>query len=269
MAYELILTETRGRVGIITLNRPERLNAFNYQLLGEARDQIERWNADPAIGAILMTGAGRAFCAGADMGGWSQEIQQREAGETTARQQRQAGNREAESWTEFIMRSKPFIAAINGPAIGVGLTMILAADARIASENARLSMRFVRVGVIPELASTHLLSHIVGVTHALEIMLSGRIIDAAEAGRIGLVSRVVPHDQLMEQAIATAAQIAFNPTESLAAIKRLTWQNLLESDIRQAMKRENAEFGAAQARPSWKEAVTAFREKREPDFHRG
>ncbi len=269
MAYELILTETRGRAGIITLNRPERLNAFNYQLLGEARDQIERWNADPAIGAIIMTGAGRAFCAGADMGGWSQEIQQREAGETTARQQRQAGNREAESWTEFIMRSKPFIAAINGPAIGVGLTMILAADVRIASENARLSMRFVRVGVIPELASTHLLSHIVGVTHALEIMLSGRIIDAAEAGRIGLVSRVVPHDQLMDQAIATAAEIAFNPTESLAAIKRLTWQNLLESDMRQAMKRENAEFGAAQARPSWKEAVTAFREKREPDFHRG
>ena len=269
MAYELILTETRGRAGIITLNRPERLNAFNYQLLGEARDQIESWNADPAIGAIIMTGAGRAFCAGADMGGWSQEIQQREAGETTARQQRQAGNREAESWTEFIMRSKPFIAAVNGPAIGVGLTMILAADVRIASENARLSMRFVRVGVIPELASTHLLSHIVGVTHALEIMLSGRIIDAAEAGRIGLVSRVVPHDQLMEQAIATAAEIAFNPTESLAAIKRLTWQNLLESDMRQAMKRENAEFGAAQARPSWKEAVTAFREKREPDFHRG
>lgn len=266
MGYEFILTEQRGRVGIITLNRPERLNAFNYQMLGEWTDQVEKWNADPGVGAIVFTGAGRAFCAGADMGGWSQEIQQREAGQTTEREQRP---REAESWTEVAMRSKPIICAINGPAIGVGLTMTLPCDIRIASDQARLSMRFVRVGVIPELASTHILSHIVGISHALELMLSGRIIDAAEAGRIGLVNRVVPHDQLLERAVETAAEIAFNPTESLFAIKGLAWRNLTEGDVREVMKRENAEFAAAQNRPAWKEAVTAFREKREPDFHRG
>lgn len=265
MAYEFILTEQRNRVGIITLNRPERLNAFNYQMMGEWRDQVEKWNEDPSVGAIVFTGAGRAFCAGADMSGWSQEIQQRESGQTTDREQRP---REQESWTELAMRSKPIICAINGPAIGVGLTLTLPCDIRIASEQARLSMRFVRVGVIPELASTHILSHIVGVSHALELMLSGRIIDAAEAGRIGLVNRVVPHDTLLDAAIDTAAEIAFNPTESLLAIKGLAWKNLTEGDVKAVMKRENAEFAAAQNRPAWKEAVTAFKEKREPDFHR-
>lgn len=216
-----------------------------------------------------MTRAGRAFCAGADMGGWTREIQQRGAGETTARQQRQSANREAESRTGFIMRSRPFIAAINGPAIGVGLTMTLAAEGRIASENARLSMRFVRVGVIPGLASTHLLSHIVGVNHAHELMLSGRRIGAAEAGRIGLVSRLVPHNHPMDQAIAAAAEIAFNPAGRLAAIKRLTWQTLSEGDIGQVIKREKPDLGPR--RPGFRgrrrKRSPRFAEEREPDFY--
>jgi enoyl-CoA hydratase/carnithine racemase len=266
MGYEYILSEQRGRVGIITLNRPEKLNAFNYDMLGEWRDQVEQWNSDPGVGAMVFTGAGRAFCAGADMGGWSREIEQREAGETTDRQQRR---RDDESWTEMAMRSKPIVCAINGPAIGVGLTMALPCDIRVASERAKLSMRFVRVGVMPELASTNLLSHIVGVSHALELMLSGRIIDGEEAARIGLVNHLVPHEELVDRAVEIAAEIAFNPTESLEAIKRLTWENLSERDVKAVMARENKEFAAAQARPAWKEAVTAFREKREPDFHTG
>ena len=265
MAYQYILSETRGRVGIITLNRPERLNAFNYEMHGEWRDQVEKWNNDPDVGAIVFTGAGRAFCAGADMGGWANEIQQREAGEPTARQQRPAAT---ETWTEMAARSKPIVCAINGPAIGVGLTMALPCDVRIASERARLAMRFVRVGVIPELASTHILPNIVGLSHALELMLSGRIVDGVEAARIGLVNRLVPHDELLDRAVETAAEIAFNPAESLAAIKKLTWANLTEGDLSAAMQRENAEFGKAQQRPAWKEAVTSFREKRDPDFHR-
>jgi 2-(1,2-epoxy-1,2-dihydrophenyl)acetyl-CoA isomerase len=265
MAYELIQTEQRDRVGIITLNRPERLNAWSYDMSGEMHDQIEQWNNDPGVGAIVVTGAGRAFCAGADMGGWSKEIEQRESGQTTDRQQRP---RSDESWTEFVARSKPMIAAINGHAIGVGLTMILPFAVRIASEKAKLSMRFVRVGVIPELASTSILTEVVGLTHSLELMLSGRIIEADEAGRIGLVSRVVPHDDLMDRALETANEIAFNPVDSLFAIKRLAWGNRCEGDLKAVMAAEHREFGEAQNRPAWKEAVTAFREKREPDFHR-
>ena len=129
-------------------------------------------------------------------------------------------------------------------------------------------MRFVRVGVIPELASTHILAHIVGMGNALEMMLSGRIISGEEAGRIGLVNRVVEADKLLDDAISTAAEIAFNPAESLLAIKQLAWQNLSDNDIAEVSRRETREFVAAQQRPQFKEAVTAFREKRDPDFHK-
>jgi 2-(1,2-epoxy-1,2-dihydrophenyl)acetyl-CoA isomerase len=168
----------------------------------------------------------------------------------------------------FVQRSKPIICAINGLSIGVGLTMTLPCDVRIASDQARLSMRFVRIGVLPELASTRLLGQIVGLTQALELMLSGRIIAAEEAVRIGLVNRVVPHDGLMDAALETAAEIAFNPAESLAAIKRLFWRNLTETDLEEVWKREDAEFAAAMERPAFKEAVQAFLEKRQPEFHR-
>ncbi|GAH63311.1 unnamed protein product, partial [marine sediment metagenome] len=144
----------------------------------------------------------------------------------------------------------------------------LPCDVRIASEQARLSMRFVRVGVIPELTSTHLLPHIVGLGQALELMLSGKIISGEEAARIGLVNRVVPPDKLMVEAIAIAQDIAFNPAEALLAIKKLTWQNLDESDIMTIHERERQEFAAAMARPAFKEAVSAFLEKREPNFHK-
>ncbi len=253
-------------MGIITLNRPDRLNAFNYQMHGEWRQQVDEWNQDPRIGAIVFTGAGRAFCAGADIGGWAQQIQEKDN-----QPQPQAAARRApqeESWVEQVIRSKPIICAINGACIGVGLTMTLPCDVRIASNQARLSMRFIRIGVIPELGSTRILSQIVGLSQSLELMLSGRIIDGTEAARIGLVNRVVPHEELMDRALETAAEIAFNPAESVLAVKRLAWQNIMEPDLGQVRQRENHEFGAAQDRPTFKEAVTAFREKREPNFHK-
>ena len=262
MPHEMILTETHDRVGVITFNRPDKLNAMHSTMMAEMRDQIETWNSDPAIGAIVLTGTGRAFCAGADLGGWNQGIEQREAGQEVERRPQE------ESWVLFCQRSKPLICAINGPSIGAGLTIALPCDVRIASEQARLSMRFVRVGVIPELASTHLLAHIVGFGQAMELMLSGKIVDGMEAARIGLVNRVVPHEKLMEEAVAIAREIAFNPTESLFAIKKLAWQNLDEGDIMTLHKREGEEFTAAMARPNFKEAVRAFLEKRQPDFHK-
>ena len=262
MPYEYILIEQRGRVGVITFNKPDRLNVFSYAMFGEVRQAIETFNEDPGVGAVVLTGSGRAFCAGADIRGWNREIEAREH-----RDQRRP-QREDENWVHFIQRSKPVICAINGLSIGVGLTMTLPCDVRIASDQARLSMRFVRIGVLPELASTRILGHIVGLTQALELMLSGRIIDAAEAGRIGLVNRVVPHDQLLDHTVETAAEIAFNPAESLLAIKRLAWQNLTETNLEEVWKRENKEFAAAMERSSFKEAVSAFLEKREPQFNR-
>src|SRR2546421_9722988 len=145
---------------------------------------------------------------------------------------------EEENWVKFVQRSKPIICAINVPAIGAGLTITLPCDIRIASDAARLSMRFVRVGVLPELASTRLLSEIVGLGQAMELTLSGRIIDAQEAGRVGLVNRLVPAAELMEAAVDTAAEIAFNPAESLAAIKRTVWASLLEAELGATLKRE-------------------------------
>lgn len=263
MSYEMILVETEGRVGIITFNRPERRNAMNPTMNAEMRRQIDAWNSDPGIGAIILTGAGPAFCAGADVGSWKQGIERGETG----KEQIEAFQR-GEWWVTYCQRSKPIICAINGASIGEGLTITLSCDVRIASEQARLSMRFVRVGVMPELASTHLLAHIVGMGQAMELMLSGKTIDGTEAARIGLVNRVVPHDKLMEEALATAQDIAFNPTESLLAIKKLAWQNLNEGDIVKIHEREQQEFQAAMDRPAFKEAVNAFTEKRQPDFHK-
>jgi enoyl-CoA hydratase/carnithine racemase len=263
MTYEYILVEQRDRVGVITFNQPDRLNVFSYDMFGEVRQAIETFNEDSSVGAVLLTGSGRAFCAGADIRGWNSEIEARERDG-----QRRRPREEEENWVHFIQRSKPVICAINGLSIGVGLTMTLPCDVRIASDRARLSMRFVRVGVLPELASTRILVQIVGLTQAMELMLSGRIIDAAEADRVGLVNRVVPEDELMDHAVDTAAEIAFNPAESLATIKRLVWANLAETDIGEVLKRENAEFAAAMDRPAFKEAVSAFLDKRRPDFHR-
>src|SRR2546425_11500161 len=263
MPYEKIITEQRGRVGSLPLQNPDRLNALGEPMDSEMRQAIEDCNQDAGIGAIVFTGAGRAFCAGADIRGWDRGIEQQEQ---NGQQMRIRGERE--NWVTFVQRSKPIIAAINGVSIGAGLTITLPCDVRIASENARLSMRFVRVGVLPELASTRLLVHIVGLGQAMELMLSGRIIEAAEAGRIGLVNKVLPADDLLEAAVETAAEIAFNPAESLAAIKRETWANLFDGDLTSIMKREVVEFNEAMQRPHFKEAVRSFIEKRQPDFHR-
>jgi 2-(1,2-epoxy-1,2-dihydrophenyl)acetyl-CoA isomerase len=263
MPYEQVLTEERGRVGIVTLNNPDKLNALGEPMDTEMREAIEAYNEDPGIGAIVLTGAGKGFCAGANIQGWDRGIQRAEA---DGDQMRIRDRRE--SWVHFAQRSKPIICAINGVSIGAGLTITLPCDIRYASERARLSMRFVRVGVLPELASTRLLVNIVGLGQAMELMLSGRIIDADEAGRIGLVNRVLPADDLLDAAVETAAEIAFNPAESLAAIKRETWGNLTETSIEAIMKREVVEFNQAMDRPHFKEAVRAFIEKRQPDFHK-
>ena len=149
MPYEQILTEERGRVGIVTLNNPDKLNAMGEPMDTEMREAIEAYNNDPAIGAIVLTGAGKGFCAGANIQGWDSGIQR---AEESGNGMRITDRRE--NWVSFVQRSKPIIAAINGVSIGAGFTITLPCDIRYASERARLSMRFVRVGVLPELASS-------------------------------------------------------------------------------------------------------------------
>lgn len=270
--YKQIVIEQKGRVGIMTLNRPERLNAWTYFMGGEMCDAIARWNDDPGIGAIVVTGSGRGFCAGADIQGFNQAIEQRESGDDSASRQEARGETGApqprvESLSHFWRDSKPLIAAINGPAIGVGLTMTLPMDIRIASDQARFSMRFVRMGITPEVASTIYLPQIVGIGQAMELCLTGRIIDAQEAGRIGLVNRVVPADQLMDTALALAEEIAFNPMESVQAAKGMLHRHMVEEDLDDVVKTEGKTIRRMYDTPGHKEAIRSFIEKRPPQFN--
>lgn len=253
-----VLFEQRGRVGLITLNRPERLNAMSTSMTTLLRESVERCNADNGIGAIVITGAGRGFCSGADLRREDRGEQGAEAPEWRA---------DAEGLPFFFARSKPLIAAINGPAVGWGLTLTLTCDVRIASDQARLSARFVRVGLTPELGSTYFLPQIVGLGFAAEMILTGRILDAQEAGRIGLVNRVVPHDRLIEEALALGEEIAFNPTAHLRWAKLLLHANAANDNLRSVVQAEDEVFAKAISTPAFAEAGRAFGEKRQPNYH--
>ena len=261
MTYEQILTETRRRVGVIRLNRPAKLNAYTATMAGEIMDQMRAWNADPGIGAVLLAGEGRAFCAGADMGGFAERAQRNSAGE-------------GERWstggynlTHFFRESKPVVAAVQGYAAGVGLTMILPCDVRIAAQDARLSIRFIKVGLIPELGSTRLLAQIVGLGNAAEMCLTGRFVEAAEALRMGLVTHVVPNENLFETALAKAEEIAANPTGAVMMVKELLLKNPLDPNLDAVMEREVFRDQIARRTADHKEALAAFREKRQPQFN--
>jgi len=268
-AYEQILFDQQRRVGIITLNRPERLNAWTWTMNAEIADAVQRCNDDSGVGAIVITGAGRGFCSGADVGNFNRAIEQR-AHATSEEEKRQAGGPPPERRArpaDFYQQSKPIIAAINGPAIGVGLTMTLTMDLRIASDQARFSMRFVRMGIVPEAMSTLYLPQIVGIANALELSMTGRIIDAQEALRFGLVSRVVPHDRLLDEATALAGEIAANPTDAVWTAKQLMHRNMVEMDKEAVVRREGAAITKQYESAGHKEAIRAFVEKREPRFN--
>lgn len=251
------LLEKVGRVGVITLNRPERLNAWSGEMAALIRQYVADCNQDSNVGAIVLTGAGRGFCSGADQG---PRDPNRPALATTPG--------DADQLADFMTRSKPVIAAINGVAVGVGFTLTLACDLRIGSENTRLSARFVRVGLTPEFGSTWFLPQIVGLANATEMILTGRIVDATYAKSIGLLNHVVPNDQLMAKALELGEEIAFNPHWHVRESKRLLYANATESNMRAVHLAETTIFAAAGRTPARQEAAVAFREKREPDFHK-
>lgn len=259
MSYEFILVERDGDVGTVTLNRPERMNALTYEMSQEYSDAVAELNDDPAIGAIVITGAGRAFCSGVDVSRFEDSIRERD-GQPVARPAPRF------NWVEYVRQAKPTVVAVNGPCIGAGLTRVLPCDARLASEKATFSMRFVRVGIVPELASTHLLPQIVGLQNAVDLSLSGRTIDAHEAARIGLVLRAVPHDDLMPAALALAREYAQIGPECLRETKQLIYANVAEADVAMVMRREGEALVRRRGSAEQREAVLAFREKREPRF---
>ena len=265
MPFSLITSEARGAVQHVTLNRPERMNAWTPAMAGELADAFEAANKDPQIGAIVLTGAGRGFCAGADMQDTFQKrISGTDPGEGT--QQGQGGMPRGLDWVALCRASKPLVAAVNGAAVGIGLTQILPFDEIFASEKARFGMGFIKVGLVPELASTHLLGQRIGFGRASELCLSGRLVNADEALAIGLVERVVPHDALLEKALELAGMIAANPSPQLAMTKRLLTENAADGDLRRVQERESGLLRECWTTPEHKEAVAAFIEKRPPRF---
>ena len=265
MAYELITYERRDAVGLITLNRPDRLNAWTPTMAVEQARAIEEANADPAVGAIVMTGAGRGFCAGADMEAtFKSRLTGVDPGENTAGGS--GGMPASLDWVGLLRRSKPLVAAVNGAAVGIGLTMILPCDVIVASERARLGMLFIKVGLVPELASTHFLVQRVGFGRASEMCLSGKLYGAAEAHAWGLVDRLVPAEELLPTALALAGEIAQNPDPQLRMIKELLSRNGSATDLGAVQRLETDMLIRCWASPEHHEAVQAFLEKRPPRF---
>lgn len=216
MRYEQIRYEITGPAATITLHRPDKLNAYTTEMGDEVVDAFTRARDDDAVRAVILTGAGRAFCAGVDL----EHLKAHMAG-GNASSKAKLGEEDflRKLPLDLVAYPKPVIAAINGPAIGVGVTMVLPCDVRIAAENAKLGVTFAKLGLLPGLGSTHLLPRLVGMARALELVLTARVINAFEAHAIGLVNRVVPPDSLLAEAQAMASAMAECKPEVLAAAK--------------------------------------------------
>ncbi|MBC8477138.1 MAG: enoyl-CoA hydratase/isomerase family protein [Dehalococcoidia bacterium] len=260
MAYQDILYEVDDYIGTITLNRPQSLNAFTDTLLTEWVDAIESAKRDPMVRVLIVTGAGRGFCSGMDVkaaagGGQAQPLYAR-------RNYMRLGVHRVPRALETL--DKPYIVAINGPAAGAGMDMASMADIRIISDKARVGMNYVRVGLLPGDAGCYFLPRIVGIARALELIWSGRMIDAEEALRIGYVSMVVLHDELMEKTREFCRQFTQAPVATQFA-KRLLWRGM---DMYRNINLEMAEMAMLinSTSPDTKEGPQAWVEKREPQW---
>ncbi|MGW0805432.1 enoyl-CoA hydratase-related protein [Nonomuraea sp. NPDC002799] len=273
MAFSEIEYGVSDRVATITLNRPERLNAFTFTMRGELIDAFDLADADDEVRAVVVTGAGRGFCAGADLGGGGGTFGRRAAGESGGPEEvwetvegapRDGGGTVA---LRIARSLKPVIGAINGPAVGVGVTMTLPMDVRLASETAKFGFVFARRGIVAEAASSWFLPRIVGIAQAMEWAATGRVFPAAEALQGRLVSRVLPPGELLPAAYALAREIAGNTSAvSVAAIRRLMWSGLSAAspwEAHAADSRLMAELGGA---ADAVEGVTAFLGKRAAEF---
>ncbi len=249
-----------GNVAVITLNRPDKLNAFTTEMLKELGEAVKQAGRDESVRAVVITGAGRGFCAGQDV----RELQERATGGGGDLQEHLE-----QTYHPIVRRirrmEKPVIAAVNGVAAGAGASLALACDLRIAAENANFVQAFVNVGLIPDSGSSFFLPRLVGLGRALELALTGRVVSAEEAERLGIYNRVVPAEQLMDTAMELARQLAQGPTKVIGLIKRAlnrSWN--LELD--EALAYEAQLQAIAGSTEDHREGIAAFLEKRKPEF---
>jgi len=260
--YETLLTELRDGVLTVTLNRPERLNAFTTQMMHDLLALFDAVDADDDVRVVVVTGAGRGFCAGADLGGGGGTFDASRA--EPQDEHRDGGGRVA---LRIFACRKPVIAAINGPAVGVGATMTLPMDIRIASEEARFGFVFCRRGIVPEAASSWFLPRVVGISQAMEWVATGRVFPASEALVGGLVSRVVPPSELLTVAHGIAREIAEHTSAvSVALARQMMWRMLGASHPMEAHRVDSKAIWAMGRSPDAYEGVQSFLEKRPPRF---
>ncbi len=258
MAFETILCDMSNAVATVTFNRPDVLNATNDQFYQEMSVLIRDLAADDAVGCVILTGAGRGFCAGADVKSMNPDMP------LLARRRRHRWIL-ADILRPLVMLEKPVIAAVNGAAVGAGFNIALAADILIASENAVFSQIFTRLGLIPDLGGLHLLTRVVGLNKAKELCFTAKKITAREAFDLGIANHVVAADQLLAESQKLGAEIAAGPPTALAMIKTLLNKSS-NSTLEQMLEYESYAQTLAYTTPEHKEGVAAFREKRQPNF---
>ena len=254
MSYETLLLERQGRVALLTLNRPKALNALNAQLIDELNHALDALERDPGVGCIVLTGSAKAFAAGADIKEMADLVYP----------QIYLDDLFAES-DRVAARRKPMIAAVAGFALGGGCELALMCDFILAADNARFGQPEINLGVLPGMGGTQRLTRAVGKAKAMDMCLTGRLIDAEEAERAGLVARVVPVDRLLEDALAAAASIAAKSLPVAMMVKESV-NRAFEVGLAEGVRFERRVFHAAFASQDQKEGMQAFIEKREPQF---
>jgi enoyl-CoA hydratase len=254
MTYENILIETKGKVGIITFNRPKALNALNSALITELNHALRAYEEDSAIGAIILTGSEKAFAAGADI----REMKDKTFADVTSQ-------KFLHDWDYINTITKPMIAAVSGFALGGGFEYALICDTIIASDTAKFSLPETTLGIIPGLGGTQRLTQAICKSKAMDMILTGRMIDAVEAERIGIVARIVPSEKLQGEALALATKIASFSQPVIKAAKQAV-RTAFEMPLSQGVNQERKLFHSMFALEDQKEGMTAFVEKRPPNF---
>lgn len=263
MNYKTILLEKTQGIATITLNQPERLNVFTHTMMSEILEALSDIAHDVNVRVAILTGSGRAFCAGVDIREHFMEpIEKRKKGELNIALQDFFSKK---GLPAILNLGKPIIAAINGSAIGLGCTICLACDLRIASEKTQLGLGFVRIGVTPEFGSTYLLPRLIGLGRSLELLYTGRVVNAQEALEIGLINKIVPSEELLESAYEMAQNIASAPPIAVRLIREGIYQGV-DADLDTALKWEHFAFNVCLSTDDHEEGVKAFLEKRAPSF---